>query len=268
MKIIDLAPEFESLYFCCLEDWSDEIKEAGNHKACWYSKMKDKGLRVKLALNDEGVAGGMIQYLPVDLSSIEGKDLYFVLCIWVHGYKKGRGNFQRKGYGTELLKAAEDDVRKLGAKGLVVWGLSLPFFMRASWFKKHGYHVVDKAGIMRLLWKTYTADAVPPRFIKQKKWPVLRPDKVTVSLFVNGWCPAQNMVLERTKRAAHDFGKQVVLKEYSTLSAEIKNEWGLYDAVFIDHKQLRTGPPPRYEKIRKILAKKVGRLRKRLPEIS
>jgi len=25
MKIIDLAPEYEELYFCCLEDWSDEI---------------------------------------------------------------------------------------------------------------------------------------------------------------------------------------------------------------------------------------------------
>jgi hypothetical protein len=51
MKIVDLTPEHEHLYFCCLEDWSDEIKEAGDHKACWYCKMKDNGLRVKLAKN-------------------------------------------------------------------------------------------------------------------------------------------------------------------------------------------------------------------------
>ncbi len=45
MKIIDLMPEHEQLYFVCLEDWSDEMKDAGNHKELWYNKMKDKGLR-------------------------------------------------------------------------------------------------------------------------------------------------------------------------------------------------------------------------------
>ena len=32
MKIIDLTPDQEPLYFCCLEDWSEEMKEAGDHK--------------------------------------------------------------------------------------------------------------------------------------------------------------------------------------------------------------------------------------------
>jgi len=88
MKIIDLAPEYEQLYFCCLEDWSDEIREAGDHKACWYRKMKDKGLRVKLAKADNGVLAGMIQYLPVEESFVKGSGLYVVMCIWVHGHKQ------------------------------------------------------------------------------------------------------------------------------------------------------------------------------------
>ncbi len=49
MKVIDLTEDYKQLYFVCLEDWSEEIKEAGSHKEVWYSKMKDKGLRVKLA---------------------------------------------------------------------------------------------------------------------------------------------------------------------------------------------------------------------------
>ncbi len=28
MKIIDLADEYKELYFVCLEDWSEEMKEA------------------------------------------------------------------------------------------------------------------------------------------------------------------------------------------------------------------------------------------------
>ncbi len=64
MDVIDLTPEHESLYFQCLEDWSEEMKEAGGHKQRWYDRMKDKGLRVKLARDDKGVIGGMIHYIP------------------------------------------------------------------------------------------------------------------------------------------------------------------------------------------------------------
>lgn len=82
MKIVDLTEEHRPLYFVCLEDWSEEIIEAGNHKQLWYEKMKGKGLGVKLALDDLRRVGGMIQYVPVENSpGAEGKDLYFVLCI-------------------------------------------------------------------------------------------------------------------------------------------------------------------------------------------
>ena len=32
MQIIDLEEKYNDLYFMCLEDWSDEMKEAGGHK--------------------------------------------------------------------------------------------------------------------------------------------------------------------------------------------------------------------------------------------
>lgn len=74
--MIDLSEKYESLYFVCLEDWSDEMKESGDHKSNWYHKMKDKGLRVKLAIDDHGEVGRMIQYVPIEYSFAEGKDLY------------------------------------------------------------------------------------------------------------------------------------------------------------------------------------------------
>ena len=261
MKIIDLTPEHEQLYFMCLEDWSDEMKDAGNHKELWYNKMKDKGLRVKLAQDEDGNAGGMVQYVPIEHSFAEGRGLYFINCIWVHGYKKGRGNFQKKGMGKALLEAAEADAKALGAKGIAAGGISLPFFMRASWFRKRGYKKADKMGIQALLWKPFTADAVPPKWIRQRKKPELVPNKVTVTAFINGWCPAQNMVFERAKRAASEFGDKVIFKQYDTFSREAQNEWGISDALFIDGKEVRTGPPPSFEKIKKMIAKRVKRLR-------
>jgi len=260
MKIIDLNLENEKPYFCCLEDWSDELKEAGDHKEQWYQLMKNKGLKVKLAIDENGTTGGMIQYLPIQYSQAEGENLYFVLCIWVHGYKKGRGNFQKKGMGKALLEAAELDVRSMKSDGLVAWGISLPFFMRASWFKKQGYKVVDKDGMMRLLWKPFSDIATPPFWIKQKKKPVKIPGKVNVSVFKSGWCPAQNLVYERAKRAVKDHGDKIVFNEYNTLDREILKEWGIGDGLFIDKSAVRTGPPPSFEKIKRKINKSVKKL--------
>ncbi len=262
MEIIDLTPEHEQLYFLCLEDWSHEIKEAKDHKKLWYNRMKDKGLRVKLAKDDSGKIGGMIQYMPIEHSYVMGKDLYFINCIWVHGYKEGRGNFQKKGMGKALIKAAEEDAKEQGAKGIAAWGVSLPFWMKASWFKKQGYQTADKMDISVLLWKPFTKDAQPPKWVKVKNIPKKLPGKVTVYGFINGWCPAQNMVFERAKRAASEFPDKVDFIKIDTSNKDVFLAWGMADALFIDDVQVTTGPPPSYKKIRKIIMKKVKRLEK------
>ncbi len=259
MKIVDLTEEFCHSYFVCLEDWSEEIKEAGNHKALWYSRMKDRGLRVKLAMDDEK-ACGMIQCLPIEESVAQGNGLYFIQCIWVHGHKKGVGNYQKRGFGTALLQAAEDDAKSRGANGMAAWGVSLPFWMKASWFKKHGYKKVDKESIQVLLWKPFTDDARPPTWIREKKKPETMRGKVTVTAFMNGWCPAMNMVYERAKRAAQEIGDKVVFQEVHTFNRDVFLEWGISDALFIDGKQMRTGPPPPYERIKRKIAKRVKKI--------
>ncbi len=40
---------------------------------------------------------------------------------------------------------------------------------------------------------------------------------------------------------------------------EVVNEWGIFDGLFIDGKELRVGPPPTYKKIRNKIAKKAGK---------
>jgi N-acetylglutamate synthase-like GNAT family acetyltransferase len=261
MTIIDVTPEHEKIFFQCLEDWSDEILEAADHKECWYAKMKDRGLRVKLALNDDGVVGGMIQYVPSEVAPVDGKDLYYILCIWVHGHKKGRGFFQKKGMGKALLAAAESDVKNLGAKGLAAWGVILPFFMRARWFIKNGFKVADKKGIMRLLWKPFTEDAVAPGFMKPKPLPDPVPGKVNVTVFLNGWCPAQNMVYERIKRVYINFRDKIEFNVFHTVDPNIMHYWGLSDAFFVDGREIWTGPPPSYEKLHRIIEKRIKKLK-------
>ena len=261
MKVVDLAPEHEEIYCQCLEEWSDEIKEAGVHKRQWYEGAKGQGLRVKLALDEKGTVGGMIQYLPIEHSPAQGSGLYFILCVWVHGYKQGRGNFQKKGMGTALLEAAEADARALGAAGMAAWGVVLPFWMRASWFRKRGYRKADTLGMMALVWKPFTADAAPPAWIRPRKKPAKEEGKVVVTGLLHGWCPAMSMVHERARRAAAELGPPVEFREVRTCDRDVFLEWGMTDALFIAGKEVRNGPPPKYETIKKKIARRVKKVK-------
>lgn len=37
MEIIDFSEKYAKNFFMCLEDWSEEIKEAGDHKEVWFN---------------------------------------------------------------------------------------------------------------------------------------------------------------------------------------------------------------------------------------
>ncbi|MFC2084279.1 GNAT family N-acetyltransferase [Bacteroidota bacterium] len=260
MEIKNLTPEYNHTYFVCLENWSEEMKESGDHKEKWFNKMKERRLGVKIAVEEDKVCG-MIQYIPIEESFVIGKDLYLILCIWVHGYKKGIGNHQKRGIGKTLIRSAEEDVRSKNAKGMAAWGISLPFWMKASWFRKQGYQKVDKDGTAVLLWKPFGDDAIPPRWIKKTKEPEKGIGVVNVTGFINGWCPAQNLVFERAKKASSEFGEKVKFEMVDTSDRETYLKWSISDALYIDSKRIRTGPPPSYEKIRKLIAKRVKKLK-------
>jgi len=260
MQIVDLTNEHLASYLLCLEDWNPDVHEAGSRRAQWYEKMRDRGLRVKLALDDRGQLGGMIQYLPIEHSVVDGSGLYFVPCIWVHGYPQGRGDFRRQGMGRALLAAAEEDARERGAKGIAAWGLGLPFWMKASWFKRYGFVKADRTDLLQVLvWKRFAADAEAPRWFRQQRKPEQVPGKVTVTALVNGWCMGMNLAYERAKRAAAELGERVELREVDTSERAAVAEWGLSDALFIDGRRVRTGPPPSYDKIRKLIARRMPR---------
>lgn len=260
MKILDLTVEHKMDYFTCLEEWSDEIKDGVCRKECWYNRMQENGLRVKLARNDAGMVAGMIQYAPIEYSWVEGSNLHFVYCIWVHGHKKGRGDLRKQGLGKALLRSAEQDVRNLQSDGLVVWGVLLPFFMRAGWFKKQGYRKVDRNGISILLWKTFNEKASRPRWIKAKKKPERVPGKVVVTALAHGWCTGTNGMIERAKKISDEFGEKVVFTEIDMSDQGNIREWGMSDGLFVDGENIYKGPPLSYDKIKAIIGKRVRRL--------
>jgi hypothetical protein len=133
--------------------------------------------------------------------------------------------------------------------------------MKASWFRKHGYRVADRDGMRHLLWKPFTPDAEAPRWVKPLKSPSAVPGKVSVVSLVNGWCPAQNIACERARRAAEACGDGVEFAVVDTSDRATFDEWGMADALFIDGKAVRFGPPPKFEDLRRRIGKRLRSLR-------
>ena len=260
--IVDLEPAYEPLFASCLEDRLPEAKEAGELRARWISVMKERGLRAKLAVDERDVPVGMIQYVPAQATLLDGApNAYYVYCIWVTRYRDDRGNHQGRGLGAALLEAAETDVRDLGGTGMAAWGLILPFWMKASWFKKHGYRRVDRSGIAALMWKPFVTVGDAPRFVRRRKTPGRVPGQVTVTSLLHGHCRAANVAHERARRACAEIGAPVVYRVIDTTDMETTREWGELDALFIDDRTVRTGPPLAYEKLKRRIENAAQRLR-------
>lgn len=259
MEVVDLRPDRPELleaWLDCLEPWNPDAREGRAGRAAWYEAMKDRGLFVKLAL-EGGAPVGFIQCVPIEESPMLGSDLYAILCIWVHGHRRGVGNHQGHGIGSALLVAAEEEARRRGARGMAAWGLAIPVWMRASWFRRHGYRRVDRQGISLLVFKRFTPDARAPAWAPRGAPPEPVPGRTTVTCFSNGWCSAMNASCERARRAAASFGDAVVVRTIDTRDPAVARHWGHSDALFIDRDEVRTGPPPSERRLRRLIRDKV-----------
>ena len=254
MEIVDLTPDLEGTFCRCLADESWDWDAGVKMKEAWYNSLREKGLRVKLVKDEDGAVAGLIQYGPAENCFVDRKGFYFVYCIWVKGGKRKESR-QGRGMGSALLAAAEADVRTSGGSGLAVWGLRLPMWMKASWFRKKGYKPVDRLGIAVLLWKPFTDRAEEPRWDRPVKLPEPVPGKATVDAFVSGWCPVGNTHIAYAHRAAEEIGDGVVYREHNTRDPEVLAEWGIADGLYLNGKQIAKGPPMSYEKILKKIRK-------------
>ncbi len=70
-----------------------------------------------------------------------------------------------------------------------------------------------------------------------------------------------NVACERARRASLDFPGKINLQEFETTEKEVVREWGITDALYIDGKEMRVGPAPSFDKIRKKINKRVRYLK-------
>jgi len=259
MEIVDLSEEHEEVFLCCLKPEDENFKEGVPIKRAWFDRVRDRGMGVKLAIDEDGVVAGMIQYSPRELAPFVMADegTFVIHCIWVHIYSIGIGNRGGKGMGPALLRAAEEDMRSRGARGVAAWGLKFEQWMNAPWFERHGYQRVDEQGSMALTFKAFDPDVDDPRFLAEVRRPEPLQDRARVSSFLIGWCTSGNLNHEWAKRASEELGDAVVFEHFDTSDPAVAAEWGISTGIYVNGDEYPVDGSETYVKMREFIRHRI-----------
>ena len=238
IDIRDMQPEDEAFVGSCTH--VNETKEwtaSCERRIPWLRGQYDNGLRVKVALVD-GTHAGFLYMMPSEMASwgLIGENLSVIQCLVSCKMFAGRG------IGRALVRAAEDEARGQGRKGIAVVAFYHDFwFMPAPFFEHCGYAVVRRKDDAAVLWKPFGESVAPPDFLHETYRFVAAPGKVAVDLFWNRACLTSDTEASRVRAVVGELGDTVDLREYCTDDSAIKLRFGLSRAIYIDGKRVDWG---------------------------
>ncbi|MFW9998792.1 MAG: hypothetical protein ACFE9Q_04585 [Candidatus Hodarchaeota archaeon] len=215
----------------------------------WLRSMEKDGLRVKVALID-GNHAGFIYVMPIEINpwNIQGKDLMVFPCLVSHS------KFTKIGIGKELIKAAEEETKRLDRKGIATFGYFWDFwFMPAQYFVKLGFKVAEKRGEGAILWKQFDLNAEAPTFRKENYNFNPIKGKVVIDLFWNKFCLTSDIEAERVREIALEYGKRVVLNEFSAVDQKILQKYGIERRIYVNGDPMEIGSEVEKSKLREAI---------------
>ena len=252
MRLVDIDANTEGTFLRCLHDEVPDDPQVVLMRRRWVEENRGKGLRAKVLILDTGEVAGLCQYLPIEHAPFMGEDLFAILCIWVHGYEHHIGNRQGNGYGRYILESIEEDARSSGALGVSAWGMDFPHWNPISFYEHMGYERVEKAGMSVLVWKPFKDAASPPSFLREARSPAAGGEKISVAVFVNGWCTGSCGECIKAREAVEELEGIVDYVEVDTSDRDTMLSWGISTGLFVDgelHRQLE--PPCTSEVLRR-----------------
>jgi len=231
----------------------------------WYrNAYAEKGLRIKVAILS-GKQVGMIHIYPIETCPWGplGNGLSAIACINVAGEKR-----YKRGIGSDLMRAAEEEARAQNRKGVVVkafygdfWFMPARFFEKCGYTRVRGPRPVSIKGMdailndETLLWKTSEPSAEPPRFLERNYTYEPIPGKVVVDLFHTSSCPCYLIEKERVREVCRALADSVVLNEYNADDPKTLSKYQIYRGIFINGREIGWGNEAPKEGIRQAIEK-------------
>jgi len=236
IKIRDMLPEDEYYVGTCthVEENDEEIEECAQERIAYFKKMKNSGLKIKVALFN-GQHAGFIYIFPIENSpwEVEGSNLYFIPCLVAHS------KFSGNNIGRELLVSAKNEAKAQGKDGIVVDAMDWNhWFMPANYFIHLGYEIVRRKGREVLLWKRFNKHSLKPHFIEENYSFKKIANEVVVDLFYNTFCQTSAIEAKRVRSIVEEFGDKVILNEFSADKRSTCKKYGISRAIYINGRSL------------------------------
>jgi len=253
---------------CSYVNESEEAGACGKRRIAWFRKMHEKGLRVKVAFEDNK-AVGFLYVMPIEVCpwGPVGRDLSVIPCLFVLNKEKS------KGAGLSLITEAEKEARRQGKKGIATVAYYSDFwFMPARFFERCGFSVVgrirevtsegEKEFLNReaILWKVFDSSAEAPRFLQPNYRFEPIAGKVVVDLFWNVFWQTSNIEAQRVREVVEEFGDTVILNQYPAEDPVILQRYQMPRSIFINGKQIRWGYEAPREGIRQAISEALNKL--------
>ncbi|UCG42722.1 MAG: GNAT family N-acetyltransferase [candidate division WOR-3 bacterium] len=238
IEVRDMTPDDEAYVgSSSRETESSVLDAAGQRRVRWLHAMESKGLKIKVALLD-GEHAGVAYVLPIEICPwcATGKDLMALPCLYVHHQPESHG------VGTVLIRAAEEEARNQGRKGMVIVAYREDFWaVSPAFFQEQGYRGVAHHGRQVVMWKRFADDAVAPKAIKRRfKFEPVK-GKVVIDLFHNTLCRPSVVEAIRVRDLAERFGTKVLLREHSADERKALVQHGIPRAIFINGREVSWG---------------------------
>ena len=226
-----------------------------NDRSCarripWLKEKRAEGLSVKVALQD-GLPVGFAYIMPIEICPWGplGSELMVMPCLFVENEK------QKRGAGSALLEAAEEETLRMGRKALALQVFDWDFwFMPASWFMAKGYEEVGRKGNYVLIWKRLEGTVEVPRQLRPSFEFEATDGQVSVDLFYNEFCSTSSIEAERVRKVAAEFGKSVCLNEYPAEDRAVLERYQISRGIFVAGAGIGWGYEAPEEGIREAIA--------------
>lgn len=219
----------------------------------WFKEKINQGLKIKIAVDNNGKQVGFIEYIPSELAwrPIKADNYYFIQCIAL--FVK---DAKDKGIGSYLIHQCEQDALTGNKYGICAMSSEGPWMATKSLYEKNEFTITDRLDRFELMAKSYVNKYSKPKFIdwskeltKYEGWHLIYSDQ----------CPWHEKSVSDIQQSAVNNGIQLSIKKLKT-PEEAQNApsgFGTYSLIkdgklLADHYISKT----RFENILKQLNKK------------
>jgi len=179
-------------------------------KVEWFKNKLNKGLNIKIAIDEAGTQLGFIEYIPSELAwrPIKADNYFFIQCIAL--FVK---DAKHKNIGSSLLQMVEDKAKQNKKLGVCVMSSNGAWMANKTIFEKNGYSIIDQLGRFELMSKKFINDSQKPKF---NDWTIQQEKYKGWNLIYSDQCPWHEKSIIDLKQSATDNGINLKVKKLTS----------------------------------------------------